>query len=253
MSLFEMKGKNALVIGCGGIGSAIAQGLAKEGVNLVLSDISEENLDKASNVCRAEGVQAATIAVNIDTKASCEDIFAFAKTKFQTLDMLVNSAGISKGAPAMDMPEGDWNDVMNHFVNAVFWCCQQAARWMAQTGGGKILNIASMSGVVCTGTTGSPYAAAKAAVIHMSKYLAYEWIKNGINVNALSPGNVDTALTVPFLKADPAILEAVEAQTPIGRIAQPEDMVGPALFLLSPASNYVVGHNLLVDGGYTLC
>ena len=248
MDRFDVKGKNALVIGAGGIGGAIAQALAEGGACVLLADISQENMDK---VAKAGGL-VKTRVTNINSRAEVEALFAWAKGEVANLDMLVNAAGINKGAPAVEMEEGDWDEVLGHFLNSVFWCCQQAARWMLPRKHGKILNIASMSGVVCTGDTGSSYAAAKAAVIQLTSYLACEWIKEGVYVNAISPGNVKTALTDGYFAMVPGLLESLEGQTPIGRIAQPEDMVGPALFLLSKASDYVVGQNLLVDGGYTL-
>jgi len=253
MDLFNVEGKFAIVIGCGSIGTAISAGLARGGAELIICDISTKNAERALSAVRQAGAKAHVHIVDINTLTAVKDLFVSAKQIFPRLDILVNAAGINKGAPALEMQEPVWNEVMNHFINSVFWCCREAAEWMISGGeGGKILNVASMSGVVCTGDNGSPYAAAKAAVIHLTRYLACEWVKKGVYVNAISPGMVYSDLTSIYFDGNPGMVAATEGKIPLGRIGNPGDMVGPALFLLSGASDYVVGQNLLVDGGYTL-
>ncbi|MDR1899002.1 MAG: SDR family oxidoreductase [Treponema sp.] len=245
--LFDLSGKKALVIGAGGIGGAIARGIAGAGADLVMADISPENLAAAEReIPGSRGV-----TVDINRRENIRELFQTVLEISGTLDILVNAAGIGRMAPAIDITEEDWNAVVNHFLSGVFWSSQEAARIMLPQKKGKILNIASMSGVVVTGGSGSAYAAAKAGLIQLTKALATEWIGDGVYVNALSPGMVRTALTAGMFDNNEEAVRKTSANIPLGRIARPEDMIGPALFLLSKASDYVVGQNLLVDGGYT--
>jgi NAD(P)-dependent dehydrogenase (short-subunit alcohol dehydrogenase family) len=154
-------------------------------------------------------------------------------------------------APAIETTEEQWRAVLSGFLDNVFWSNQQAAKIMLPRRRGKIVNLASMSGVIVTGNRGASYAAAKAGVIQLSRALAMEWIAEGVYVNSISPGTVETALTANFLGI-PELKREIEGAIPLGRVAQPEDIAGPALFLLSKASDYVVGQNLVVDGGYTV-
>ena len=188
---------------------------------------------------------------DINTKAAVEQLFADVMKHTDRMDILINAAGIGAFSSAIDMTEEIWDSVINHFLNSVFWCCREAGKIMIPQGGGKIVNLCSMSGVVVTGDAGSSYAAAKAGLIQLTKSLSTEWIGHGIYVNGISPGMVRTALTAPMFDDNPQAVADMNAQIPLGRIAQPIDMVGPAIFFASSASDYVIGQNLLVDGGYT--
>lgn len=256
MNLFDLTGKNAFVIGAGGIGSAIAKGLAWQGARIVVADINEKNAAKVASEIRAEGGKCDVLVADISTKADVEAMFARVDGYFDRLDILINAAGIGAYASAFDMTEDIWRAVLGHFLDSVFWCCREGGLRMAKTGGGKIVNICSMSGTTVTqsesGSTGSPYAAAKAGLIQLTKALAVEWIGKGIFVNGISPGMVRTALTAGMFDNNPKAVADMNALIPLGRIAQPIDIVGPAIFLSSAASDYVIGQNLLVDGGYTL-
>ncbi len=252
MNLFDLTGKNAFVIGSGGIGAAIAEGLAWQGANVVVADISEKNARSAAQRVTAAGTKADYIVADITKKADIEAMFAEMDRKIDRLDILVNSAGIGSFSSALDMTEEVWNTVVNHFLNSAFWCCQQGAKRMVPNGHGKIINICSMSGMVVTGDVGSSYAAAKAGLIQVTKSLGCEWIRYGINVNGISPGMVRTALTDPMFDGNPEAVAEYDALIPLGRMAQPIDMVGAALFLAAPASDYIVGQNIVADGGYTL-
>ncbi|MDD6887448.1 MAG: SDR family oxidoreductase [bacterium] len=255
MNLFDLKGKNAFVIGAGGIGTAIAQGLSWQGAYVVVADVSEKNAKNAVAKIEADGGKADYIVADITTKSDIEAMFAEMDKKIDRLDILVNSAGIGSFSSALDMTEDVWNTVLNHFLNSVFWCCQQGGKRMVPNKYGKIINLCSMSGMVATGDVGSSYAAAKAGLIQLTKNLGCEWIPHGVNVNGISPGMVRTALTDPMfdpkMGGDPALIAMYDSQIPLGRMAQPIDMVGPALFLASPASDYLVGQNIVADGGYT--
>lgn len=249
--LFDFEGERALILGAGGIGGSIAAELAERGAEVVIADISQANLDKVKEKIEAKGGHVQAIQTNITNRDDVVKLYEKVQEILPNITLSVNSIGLNVQAPAVDTTEEQWDTVINGFLNNLFWSNQQAAKIMLPQKKGKILNLASMSGVVVTGDEGSSYAAVKAAVIHLSKALATEWIKDGVYVNALSPATVHTPLTEDFLKI-PGVEESMRKDVPIGRLAEPADMVGPAIFLLSKAADYVVGHNLIVDGGYTL-
>lgn len=255
MNLFDLTGKNAFVIGAGGIGSAIAKGLAWQGARVVIADIDQKNAAKVTEEIRKEGGTCDYIVSDITEKSAIEKMFMQVDSYYKKLDILINAAGIGTYSSAFNMTEEIWHKVLGHFLDSVFWCCREGGLRMAKTGGGKIVNVCSMSGVAVVevnGDTGCAYATAKAGLIHLTKALSVEWIDKGIYVNGISPGMVRTALTSGMFDNKPDAVAAMDALIPLGRIAQPIDMVGPAIFLTSAASDYVIGQNLLVDGGYTL-
>lgn len=249
--IFRLDGEKALILGAGGIGGAIALEAAKRGAEVALADISEKNLERVKEEIEKAGGKAQIFKTNIRGRDDVVALYEAVQSRFPDITLSVNSIGLNEQAPAIDTTEAQWDTVINGFLSNLFWSNQQAAKIMIKNGRGKILNLASMSGVVVTGDEGSAYAAVKAAVIHLTKALATEWIKKGVYVNALSPATVKTPLTEGFLSI-PGVGESIAKDVPLGRVAVPEDMVGPAIFLLSKASDYVVGGNLIVDGGYTL-
>ena len=252
MKLFDLTGKNAFVIGAGGIGSAIAKGLAAQGAHVVIADISADHTKKTAEAIRAEGGVCGEIVSDITQKGDIERMFLKLDGFFDRLDILINAAGIGAYSSAFDMTEKIWRAIMGHFLDSVFWCCREGGLRMAKTGGGKIVNICSMSGEVVVGDSASAYGAAKAGLIHLTRSLAAEWIGKNIFVNAISPGMVRTPLTAGMFDDNPEAVAAMNALIPLGRIAQPIDIIGPAIFLSAAASDYVVGQNLMVDGGFTL-
>ncbi len=251
MSLFRLNGERAVVVGAGGIGGAIAKGIAESGAEVVIADVSSENLARAESAIRAIGGTVYSIQAEIRNKVDVVSLYERVNGLLPNITLAVNAIGLNLMAHAVDITEEDWHTVLDGFLSNVFWSNQQAAKIMLPQKKGKIVNLASMSGIIVTGDRGSSYAAAKAGVIHLTKALAAEWIADGVYVNAISPGTVDTALTAGFLSNAEA-RKSISQSIPLGRVAQPEDIVGPALFLLSRASDYVVGQNLLVDGGYTI-
>lgn len=250
-NIFDLTGERALILGAGGIGGAIAKAVAEYGAEVAIADISQDNLNCLKAEIEGAGGKVHVIKTNIRGRQDVVDLYAEVQRVLPNITLSVNSIGLNEQAPAVDTTEEQWNTVINGFLNNVFWSNQQAAKIMIPQGKGKILNLASMSGVVVTGEQGSSYAAVKAAVIHLTKALAVEWIRHGVYVNAISPATVETPLTEGFLKI-PGVAESIVKDVPLGRIAKPEDMVGAAIYLLSGASDYVVGQNIIVDGGYTL-
>lgn len=251
MGYFDLTGERALIIGSGGIGGAIAAGAAASGAEIVLADASAENLERARAAVEKAGGRAHVIQREIRSRDDIVTLYERVNKTLPDITLSVNAVGLSVMAPAIETTEDQWRTVLSGFLDNVFWSNQQAAKIMLPRHRGKIVNLASMSGVIVTGNRGASYAAAKAGVIQLSRALAMEWIAEGIYVNSISPGTVQTALTAGFL-GNPDLKREIEGAIPLGRVAQPEDIVGPALFLLSKASDYVVGQNLVVDGGYTV-
>lgn len=249
--LFDFEGERALILGAGGIGGEIAAELAERGADIIIADISQDNLDKVYSRIQETGGHVQAVRSDITDRESVIDLYKKVQELLPGITISVNSIGLNSQSPAVETTQEQWDAVINGFLNNLFWSNQQAAKIMIPQKKGKILNLASMSGVVVTGDKGSSYAAAKAAVIHLTRALAIEWIKYGVYVNSLSPATVNTPLTQGFLKI-PGVEDSIKKDVPLGRLAEPTDMVGPAIFLLSKASDYVVGHNLIVDGGYTL-
>jgi NAD(P)-dependent dehydrogenase (short-subunit alcohol dehydrogenase family) len=165
------------------------------------------------------------------------------------LDFAFNNAGMLKIIKPEDLSEEDWQAELNVDLTGVFLCCQAAGRYMIAHGGGKIINTASISGLIVN--SGLTYSTAKAGVIQLTRVLALRWARHKIFVNCFSPGYIRTNMTAPHLTR-PEVEQEMLRQTPLRRVGEARDLVGPALFLASPASDFVTGHNLIVDGGVTL-
>jgi NAD(P)-dependent dehydrogenase (short-subunit alcohol dehydrogenase family) len=250
-SLFSLEERVALVAGAGGLGTGMAVGLAKAGAAVVTADVVPEHAEKAAEAVSSSGAKSFPLTFDIRDRGSIEALVDETLSEMGQLDILINSSGISRMGHAVDLGYEDWQAVIDVFLSGVFWCCQAAARKaMIPQGYGKIINIASISGMVVTGNRGSSYCTAKAGVIQLSRALGTEWAEHGINVNAISPGYMLTPLTEGFL-GDPKAREELVRQIPKGRIGYPEDLAGAAVFLASDASDYITADNLVVDGGYT--
>jgi NAD(P)-dependent dehydrogenase (short-subunit alcohol dehydrogenase family) len=250
-ALFSLDDRVAMVTGAAsGIGRQIALGLAESGAHVACIDLPGPSLDDVTSDVQALGRKA--IAVPSDVTAPEDLAQAVSQTEVQLgpLRLAVNSAGIANAAPAEEMELSQWRKVMDVNVTGVFLSCQAQARAMLDHGQGSIVNIASMSGsIVNRGLLQAHYNASKAAVMHLSKSLAMEWAPRGIRVNSISPGYTATPMN-----RRPEVAEQVkqfEADTPLGRMATVDELVGPAVFLLSDAASFCTGVDLLVDGGFT--
>lgn len=249
---FELDGAVAFVTGAGsGIGRAIAVGIAEHGADVALFDLRESDLAESAALIAALGRRATTIAGDVTDPASLKTAIARTESDLGPLTLAVNSAGIASAGPAEEMPLSQWQHIYDVDVTGVFLSCQAEGRAMMRNrSGGSIVNIASMSGTMAhRGLRQVHYNSAKAAVKHLSTSLAVEWAGAGIRVNSLSPGYTLTAMNRRPEVATQVV--AFAAETPMNRLAQPEEMAGPAVFLLSSASSYCTGIDLLVDGGYT--
>jgi NAD(P)-dependent dehydrogenase (short-subunit alcohol dehydrogenase family) len=248
---FRLDQQNALVTGAAsGIGRAIAVGLAEVGANVACFDLPGPGLDEACAEIENVGQKAVAVAGDVTDPASLANLVEQAESALGDLTLAVNSAGIANAAPAEEMPLDQWQGVIDIDLTGVFLSCQAESKAMLEHGRGSIVNIASMSGVIVNrGLLQAHYNASKAAVIHLSKSLAMEWVDRGIRVNSISPGYTATPMNVR-----PEVAEQVkqfEADTPLGRMATVDELVGPTIFLLSEAASFCTGVDLLVDGGFT--
>jgi NAD(P)-dependent dehydrogenase (short-subunit alcohol dehydrogenase family) len=249
--MFELEGMTALVTGAGsGIGAAIAAGLASSGVNVGCLDVSKGGLERTLARIRmstASG-EAMCLMASVAEPGAVTDAVQRLESRFGPLQLAVNCAGIAGTGPAETMPADAWQRLININLTGTFLSCQAEARAMLRTGGGSIVNIGSISGTIANrGLKQAHYNAAKAALRHMSRTLALEWADRGVRVNVLSPGYVKT----PLAKAveTSRTLEQFIDDIPMSRMAEPAEMVGPAIFLLSQAASYCTAMELLADGG----
>jgi NAD(P)-dependent dehydrogenase (short-subunit alcohol dehydrogenase family) len=248
---FRLDDQTALVTGAAsGIGRRVAIGLAEAGADVACVDLSGPGLDDV--VSEIQQLQRKSLALpgDVTDAAALADAVQRTESELGPLTLAVNSAGIANAAPAEEMDLAQWQRVLDVNVTGVFLSCQAEARVMLGRGRGSIVNIASMSGsIVNRGLLQAHYNASKAAVVHLSKSLAMEWAGRGVRVNAVSPGYTATPMNRRPEVADQ--VRQFEADTPLGRMASVEELVGPIVFLLSDAASFCTGVDLLVDGGFT--
>lgn len=250
-ALFDLSGRVALVTGAGsGIGQRIALGLAQCGAQVACLDRREDGgLNDTLKLIEGTGRQAIAISADVTSKSALQDAVQRTEAELGNLAIAVNAAGIANANPAEAMSEEQYQTLMDINMKGVFLSCQAEANAMLRHGKGSIINIASMSGVIVNrGLDQVHYNASKAGVIHMSKSMAMEWVGRGVRVNSISPGYTATPMnTRPEMVHQ---TKEFESQTPMGRMATVNEMVGPAIFLASDASSYCTGVDLLVDGGF---
>ena len=249
---FRLDQQTALVTGAAsGIGRAIAVGLAGAGADVACLDLPGPALDEVCGEITGLGHRAVVVAGDVTDPASLSAAVQQTQTDLGPLTLAVNSAGIANAAPAEEMPLSQWQQVIDIDLTGAFLSCQAESRAMLKHGRGSIINIASMSGsIVNRGLLQVHYNSAKAGVVHLSKSLAMEWADRGIRVNAISPGYTATPMnTRPEVAAQ---VRQFEFDTPLGRMATVDELVGPAIFLLSDAASFCTGVDLIVDGGFTV-
>ena len=244
---FDVTGRVAVVTGAGrGLGRALALALAEAGADIAAVSRRPAS-DLAAGIERV-GRRCVPLTADLEDPEDVETVIPGAVQAFGRVDILVNNAGVISRAPAIETTPEDWHRVLQVNLHAVFRLCQDAAREMLPRRRGKIINIASLASFE-VGILVSPYAASKGAVGQLTKALANEWAPHGINVNAIVPGYLTTEMT-RALREDPDRNAAILERIPAGRWGRPEDLGGAVVFLASPASNYVHGHLLAVDGGW---
>lgn len=249
----RVDGQITLITGSGsGIGQAAAWALARAGANVVVTDLPDRIAhaeETASAIGQATERPTLVQPLDVTSRESIAATVAHTVETFGRLDILVNSAGVNRTIPALEVTEDDWDFVVDINLKGLFFCCQAAAREMIKGGRGKIVNLASINGVGGYYKRAA-YCSSKGGVVNLTRALAIEWAPHHINVNAVGPTYIETPLTVPTL-SDPATHADIVARTPMGRVGKPEEVAGAIVFLASPAADLVTGHTLLVDGGWT--
>ena len=247
LDIFSLKGKVALCTGASrGLGKAMAIGLAKAGADVAVIGRTRDPdiLDQIA----AQGQRGQFYEHDLADLDGIPALVAKVKADFGKIDILVNNAGVQSRHKATEFPRSDWNYVIDVNMNAVFFMCQEVGKLMLAQGKGKIINIASLLSFQ-GGLTVPAYAASKGGVAQFTKSLANEWAGRGVNVNCIAPGYMETEMNTALL-ADATRSRQILERIPAGRWGRPEDMVGAVLYLASPASDYVNGTTLTVDGGW---
>ena len=256
LSLFDIKGKTAIVTGASGaFGALAAKTLAGAGANVVLAASRQADLDKVGGECKALGAKIATVAMRPSSEANCDTIVKTAVDAFGGLDILVVAGGLNKVSKIVDQKVEDFLDVMDANVNQSWLMARAAGKQMlAQGRGGKVILTSSARGILGHPAGYTAYCASKSAVDGITKALGCEWGDTGITVNALGPTVFRSPLTA-WMYEDTERAQTVRkgflARVPKGRLGEPQDLAGPLLFLASKASDFYTGHILYADGGYT--
>jgi NAD(P)-dependent dehydrogenase (short-subunit alcohol dehydrogenase family) len=250
--LFRLDGKVAVVVGGGGgIGKALALGLARQGADVALASRNLEKLQGVAEELQADAdVRGKVRAFQMDScdEESVTNAVQAIVAGMGTVDILVNSQGLNIKEPFADQTVASWSSLFDNNVKGVMLCCREFGKVMLEKKKGKIINVSSVAGdrgVPLAGNVG--YCSSKAAVSNLTRMLAYEWAKHGINVNAIGPSVIFT----PGMKAalPPEVLAGATALHPIGRVAEPEELMGTCIYLASAASDYMTGQVVYVDGG----
>ncbi len=250
--MFDLTGKVAMVTGGnGGIGLGIAKGLAKAGANIVVAARDETKTASAVDAIKKLGVDAVGLTTDVADEDSVSQAMSAALDRFGRVDCLVNNAGIAVRKPPQEYSVDEWDRVMGINLRGVFLCAKAAHPVMAAAGGGKVINIGSMTSLFGSDWVAS-YSASKGGVVQLTKSLAIAWAKDGIQVNAILPGWIRTDLTATYDRPENQDRNAfITSRIPTGRWGEPGDLAGTAVFLASEASDYVTGTAIPVDGGYS--
>jgi 2-deoxy-D-gluconate 3-dehydrogenase len=252
MTSFDLKKRVALITGGnGGIGLGMAKGLAAAGATVVVAGRNKTKAQSALSELRALGGEAEFFELDVLKEASCKQAIKQTVDRFGRLDILVNNAGTSVRKPPQDLTADDWHLVMNTNLTSAFFCSQAAYPHMVRGGGGKIINIGSMMSVFAS-SYATPYAASKGGIVQMARSMAVAWAKDNIQVNIILPGWIDTDLTRKAREQVEGLHDRVLARTPAQRWGNPEDFAGIAVFLAAPASDFITGAAIAVDGGYSV-
>ena len=245
---YDLTDKVAIITGGGkGIGKAIALGLAGCGVKVVLAARDKAALDQVADEIKQKGGESLAHVVDLMDGAQIDKLVETAVNTYGRIDMLINNAARSYLRPLMDLREDGWDKIFGTNCKAVFLLSRDVARVMKEKGGGRIINITTI-GAVRGGAGMAAYHASKAALSMLTKCMAVEWASMNINVNAVGPGITRTAFSQPLWQ-NPEMEKMITGKIPKGKIAEPEDIVGPVLFLCSKDADYITGETIYVDGG----
>lgn len=250
MTLFDLTGRTALITGSSlGIGRALASGLAQAGARIVMNARNAERLEEAAEGLRGEGATVDTLTFDVTDADAVRAAVDGYEAEHGAIDILINNAGMQHRAPLEDFPPEMFETLMKTNVTSAFYVGQAVARHMIGRGKGKIINIASVQAALARPGI-APYTATKGAIANLTKGMATDWAKHGLNCNAIAPGYFDTPLNAALV-ADPEFSAWLEKRTPAGRWGKVEELVGAAVFLSSEGASFVNGHTLYVDGGIT--
>jgi 2-deoxy-D-gluconate 3-dehydrogenase len=250
--MFDLAGKVALVTGGnGGIGLGMGMGLARAGARVVVAARNAQKSAAAVDALKAAGSDSFALEADVTNEDSVAALFEQLAARCGRLDILVNNAGTTVRKPVDQLALAEWHQVMDTNLTSAFLCCRAAHPHLKAAGGGKIINIGSMMSIF-----GAPYApaygASKGGIVQLSRAMAASWAADGIQVNAVLPGWIQTELTDGARAQVPGLSERVVARTAAGRWGRPEDLAGIAVFLASAASDFVTGTAIPVDGGYSI-
>jgi NAD(P)-dependent dehydrogenase (short-subunit alcohol dehydrogenase family) len=248
----DLSGRVAIVTGAAqGIGRAVVETLAEHGAAVALVDIRGEALEEPAAAIRAKGGKAVAVATDVSCKAAVHQMLEEVVAAFGTVHILVNNAGVLRNSPVVEMPESEWDLVVDVCLKSPFLCSQAIVPIMQVNRYGKIVNISSLAARSTSVLGGAAYTAAKAGLLGFSRHLAREVAAYGINVNAVCPGATDTPMTRGGAR-DAAHFEAVGKTVPLGRWGHPQEQANAVLFLVSDAASFITGATLDVNGGQVM-
>jgi NAD(P)-dependent dehydrogenase (short-subunit alcohol dehydrogenase family) len=249
--LFDLTGRVALVTGASrGLGRAMAVGLARAGAALALCARDRAGLLATKAAVEAQGVRAEILEMDVKSAASVRGAVGSVIEAFGQIDILVNNAGVNVRKPTLELTEEEWDSVVDTNLKGYFLVAQAVGAHMVARGRGKVIHIGSIFGAVGMNNQ-LAYAASKGGVVQLTKVMAIEWAKHGVNVNSIAPTYFETPL-VAALRNDPERFRFINERTPMGRWGQPEELEGTLVYLASRASDFVTGQTVYVDGGWTI-
>jgi gluconate 5-dehydrogenase len=249
-NLFDLTGRHALVTGAArGLGRAIAVGLARHGANVAVLDRDEAGAREVASEVQALGRRSAAIACDVSRQESVTAAVAAAERDVGPMDLLVNNAGITKRIPLFEWTEPDWEEVIRVNQVGTFLMAREVGRLMVSRRKGSIVNVSALGGgLVGLGRGNAIYCATKGAVAALTREFAAEWAQYGVRVNAIAPGWFKTDMNAALL-TKPDLVQRILGRVPLGRLGEPEDVVGPVVFQASDAAAMITGHLLPIDGG----
>ena len=251
-NLFNLKGKVALVTGGnGGLGLGMALCLAEAGANIAIAARNPDKTSDAIKQIEGVGVRAISVPTDVTKETEIESMISQTLDKLGQIDILVNNSGVTMRKEPEDLSGDEWDHVLNVNLRACFLASKTVYPHMRDRGSGKIINIGSMTSIFGGGGSGAPYSSSKGGIVQLSKSLAVAWAKDNIQSNAILPGWFTTELTAAIPERQKERYQLISSRIPAGRWGEPEELAGVAVFLASPASDYVTGSVIAVDGGYS--